>query len=346
MEANIIQILQEVNIAGEDSKVLKRVSRLTMILLRKLDFSIETIANILNTSRNTVSLWCKRFACDPYAGLTDLVRTGRPKILTDDEEKGLGEFIDSSLEKMSQEVTISGNDIKLFVNEEFKKVCSLSVVYRTINNLGYSYKKPQPVHLKNDKTVMLNWINKFKRDIRKVERNLINKKVEVYFQDETRFGQKTISTKIWAKKDSKVTYLNQNGFLNAWIYGAINPLNGDSHALILPRLDSENMQIFIDSFLEKIPDNKHIIMVLDGSRAHKNGILRISENLTLYFLPPYSPELNPIERLWLFIKKKYLSFKLYDNLNEINEKGAWAWNKISSEMIKSICKCDYLSNLC
>ena len=120
-------------------------------------------------------------------------------------------------------------------------------------------------------------------------------------------------------------------------------INGDSHALILPRLDSENMQIFIDSFLEKIPDNKNIIMVLDGSRAHKNGILRISENLTLYFLPPYSPELNPIERLWLFIKKKYLSFKLYDNLNE---RGAWAWNKISSEMIKSICKCDYLSNLC
>ena len=81
MDANIIQILQEVNNDDQRSKVLKLVKRFTMVLLNKLDFSMETIGKILNVSRNTVSNWCNRFEEDPHGGLKNLPRSGRPNII-------------------------------------------------------------------------------------------------------------------------------------------------------------------------------------------------------------------------------------------------------------------------
>ncbi len=103
------------------------------------------------------------------------------------------------------------------------------------------------------------------------------------------------------------------------------------------------MQIFINKFSKKIHYKKHAVLVLDGSSAHRNNILKIPKNITLHFLPPYSPELNPIERLWLFIKKNYLSFKLYDSFEKIIEVGADAWRKIDDKIVKSLCHCDYLT---
>jgi transposase len=70
-------------------------------------------------------------------------------------------------------------------------------------------------------------------------------------------------------------------------------------------------------------------MILDGSSAHLNNKLIIPKNLTLHFLPPYSPQLNPIERLWSFIKRNYLSFKRYKDIDEVMQSGVEAWKKIN-----------------
>ena len=66
------------------------------------------------------------------------------------------------------------------------------------------------------------------------------------------------------------------------------------------------------------------------------------EKLETSCLPPYSPKLNPIERLWKWIKSRYLSFKKYKNIDEIITEGAAAWLKTTNEIVKSVCKCDYL----
>jgi hypothetical protein len=97
MNANIIQILQEVNNDEQKSKVLKLVKRFTMVLLNKLDFPMETIGKILNVSSNTVLFWCNRFEEDPHGGLMDLPRLGRPKILSTEEEKEVEEWCDSTI---------------------------------------------------------------------------------------------------------------------------------------------------------------------------------------------------------------------------------------------------------
>jgi transposase len=148
----------------------------------------------------------------------------------------------------------------------------------------------------------------------------------------------TISTGIWSLKGERPRYKNQASFLNSWIFGAINPNNGKYFGLILPKLDGTNMQIFLDEFSKTVNKNEHVIMVLDGSRTHTTKALNIPENITFHFLPPYSPQLNPIERLWGYLKRNYLSFKRYNNIKELIQAGSDAWGNINSEIVKSISK--------
>lgn len=105
---------------------------------------------------------------------------------------------------------------------------------------------------------------------------------------------------------------------------------------MLPTLDIDNMQIFLNSFSNRIKINEHILMVLDGSRAHNNNKIVIPKNITLHFLPPYSPQLNHIERLWSYLKRNHLSFRLYDKIEDIIQAGSDAWNKLTDRIVKSI----------
>ena len=88
-----------------------------------------------------------------------------------------------------------------------------------------------------------------------------------------------------------------------YLYGAVEPRTGERFFLELPRLTGECFQIFIDEFSAAFPNTLNI-MVLDNGRFHHAKSLVIPDNVVLIFLPPYSPELNPIERLWQAIKQK------------------------------------------
>lgn len=346
MDANISYILQQVNDSELISKNKSRLVRFGMILLNKLGYSNDYTAEIFKVTRQCVAKWVKRFDDFGLVGLKDHSRCGRPKVLKLAEEKIIDESILSIMPKEKIEEQLTGDSVLKIIEKQFCKNISMRSVYRLLTKLKYTYSFPRPVHQKNDKILMLNWIAKFYKNIRILKNKYNNKEFDFYFQDETRYGQKTIVTKVWSKTGSNPTYINQNGFLNAWIYGAVNPINGKNFSLVLPNLDSKNMQIFLNSFAKTLSPKRHTVVILDGSKAHNNSLLRISKKLTLYFLPPYSPELNPIERLWQFIKKKYLSFKLYRNYEEIIETGSYVCNKITSDIIKSVCRCDYLQNLC
>lgn len=89
--------------------------------------------------------------------------------------------------------------------------------------------------------------------------------------------------------------------------------------------------------VQGLTDKPRCGCVLDEAGAHRNASIPMLSNITLYFLPPYSPELNPIERLWGFMKRNYLSFKRYVDENDIAQKGASACKQLNQNIIKSIC---------
>lgn len=91
------------------------------------------------------------------------------------------------------------------------------------------------------------------------------------------------------------------------------------------------MQGFLDRFAETIATDEHVVLVLDQAGWHKAGDLKIPANITILPLPPYSPELNPVERVWEYLKERYLSHRLPDDYDAIVEAACIAWNKLTAE---------------
>ena len=97
----------------------------------------------------------------------------------------------------------------------------------------------------------------------------------------------------------------------------------------LPYCNGENFQIFLNELSQKNPDEFKVV-VLDNGAFHKGKSLQVPRNIHLLFLPPYSPELNPAELVWLHMKRKTTN-KIYKTIEELKE----AINKITENMITS-----------
>lgn len=87
-----------------------------------------------------------------------------------------------------------------------------------------------------------------------------------------------------------------------WLYGAVEPKTGESFYLEMPALDVDCFTVYLQELSRRYAGT-HNVVVLDGAPAHVGHKLVVPENVTLLFLPPYSPELNPVERLWLWLKR-------------------------------------------
>ena len=98
------------------------------------------------------------------------------------------------------------------------------------------------------------------------------------------------------------------------------------------------MQVFLDEFAKYT--NKKVILVMDGAGWHKG--LACPSNIEIMYLPPYSPELNPVERLWQFVRDAVLKNKVYDCLTMLEEAVSDFMSAISLETIQSVCNCLYV----
>lgn len=101
------------------------------------------------------------------------------------------------------------------------------------------------------------------------------------------------------------------------------------------------MQQFLDAFARTIGDDEHVVMVLDQAGWHGSGALRVPANVTLLPLPPYSPELNPVERVWLYLKERFLSHRLHADYDAIVEAASAAWNRLVAEVGRLTSLCSY-----
>ena len=106
-------------------------------------------------------------------------------------------------------------------------------------------------------------------------------------------------------------------YVSTYIYAAIEPGTDNAFALILPDANTAGMQIFLDAFAKTLGSDEHAALVLDGAGWHRTKALRVPANITLVALPPYWPELNPVERVWLYLKARFLSLRLLNDYNAI-----------------------------
>lgn len=233
--------------------------------------------------------------------------------------------------------------IKKIINDEFNSSFSISGVYTLLRRLGFTWKTSRPQHEKNDLVAMAHWKQEtLPSKYEDVCQKYPDKKIEIWFQDEMRFGEKTPQSRQWSRKSLPTRQIKQLGFRNTHIYGALNPCSGERVGLVYPGCNSEVMNLHLKLISQRLGADRHAILVLDCAGWHESSTqLSIPKNITLLSLPPYSPELNPVERLWRWIKRRYLTNRLIGKKENLEKLGCELWQKVTDEVIKSVCKVSY-----
>lgn len=161
--------------------------------------------------------------------------------------------------------------------------------------------------------------------------------------DEARFGQQGTTTRMWAKTGSRPTAVKQTRYEWVYLYAAVEPATGASVALQAPLVNTGTMSVFLGMLSEELGPRDHAILVMDQAGWHKAKALKVPLNITILYLPPYAPELNPVERLWGYLRSHYLSNRVFDDYDHLMAAGAQAWQQLTPEILRSVCACDYLT---
>ena len=165
------------------------------------------------------------------------------------------------------------------------------------------------------------------------------KKLEVWFQDEMRLGQRGTLRRVWGEKGSRPIVPRQQDFEWAYTFGAVCPREGKSAGWVLPDANTEAMSLHLKEISQQVAKDAHGVVVVDRAGWHRTKSLEIPSNLTTLFLPAYSPELNPIELLWDWMRRNHLSNRIYEGYDEIVEASCQSWLAVISdkERLRSMC---------
>ncbi len=162
--------------------------------------------------------------------------------------------------------------------------------------------------------------------------------IEVWSEDEARLGLQPIFRRVWQKRGERQAAVLDPRYEWLWLYAAVHPRSGRVFWLILPFLDTDCVQLFLDEFARRhLSKGKRIVLVWDGAAAHRTKKLQVSAGITLVNFPAYTPELNRSERLWSPVKEGIANERQKD-LQELEEKVVVRCQNISAkpEAVKSL----------
>jgi transposase len=321
-----------------------RSKRLRIVILAMQGWTAPAIAMSVGLSRRDCQEWVRRFNESGLPGLEDREGGGRPVPLTAEQEERLRERLNTGPTAEDKVCSLRGTDIQTILANEFGVLRALSTVYKLLHRLGYSYLRPRPRHRKSDPQAQAAFKEQLPQRLEEIARSHPHRRLRVFFQDEARFGQQGTTTSVWAPKGSRPTAVRQTEYEYLWVLGAVCPETGRSEGLLSPRLNTEVVQAFLGEFTKTIPPDEHAVMIWDGAGFHTSHQLRVPDNITVLQLPPYSPELNPMENLWHYLKSHYWSNRAYADYEELEEAAIDAWRiaALEPDLMKTVCNAPYL----
>ena len=161
------------------------------------------------------------------------------------------------------------------------------------------------------------------------------------FQDEAGFGRINKPKYCWCFKGLRPVVPCHHIREYRYAYGAVDPVDGESFFLILPRADTDCMNVFLEKLSAHYP-NDYLILPCDQASWHTTGKLSIPENIELFFLPPATPEMNPIEQIWKEIRKRGFRNEVFQTLDKVMDRLCDTICRLSPDSVKSITARDWI----
>jgi hypothetical protein len=168
-------------------------------------------------------------------------------------------------------------------------------------------------------------------------------RLEVWFLDEARVGQTGRVCRRWFERGIRPRGARDLRHQAVYLFGAVCPERDAGVALVLPTVSAAAMQAMLDELAHAVSPGAHAVVLMDRAGWHIARELAVPANLTPVFLPAYSPQLNAIERVWLYLRERFLSQRLWPNYDDILEACCAAWNALLAETgrIRSLCALDW-----
>lgn len=264
-----------------------------------------------------LQLWIERFNSGGIDAITYRPRSGRPRVLSADSvrEEILPVLDDPSLagQRHWTAVKLCG-----WLRESRDLDLSYPTLVRYLHEQNYARRIPRPVPEPPNKDL---WIDQREDFANELIDLLEDPNVKTFFGDEAGFEGDPRPRQRWVKRGSRPTQPYYGGHVRKNVVGAVNPADGQLVSLIVPHNDTEVFQAFIDTMALEVPveRGKRVVLILDNASWHKSKSLTW-HHIEPKFLPAYSPDFNPIERLWQHLKGQYLAGFLTKHGEELSDK--------------------------
>jgi len=227
---------------------------------------------------------------------------------------------------------------------------AVTVPERTIGKwlrkLGLTRLQPRPFHPKKDPAAQQAFKQNFCARLKEaLLGTTAGTPVEVWYQDEARVGQKGSLSYVWAPVGSRPPMVRDNRHETAYILGAVCPDRGIGAAIIAPAANTECINLHLAEISAQVARGAVAALIWDGAGWHRSSELEVPQNIVLIPLPPYAPELNPMENVWEYLRANKLSGCVWDTYDEIVTACSDAWNWLIDDpgRIRSIGTRDWAS---
>lgn len=155
------------------------------------------------------------------------------------------------------------------------------------------------------------------------------------FQDEAGFGRINTPKACWCPKGQRPAVPCHHIREYVYSFGAVTPINGDHFFLVLPYCNTNCMNLFLECLSKEYPDDM-ILLCCDGAAWHKSGSLIVPANIELFFIPPYTPEMNPIEQIWKELRQVGFRNEVFASLEKVVDRLCQTIRGLSNSTVHSI----------
>ena len=284
----------------------RHADRIRVILLIDDGKKLTEIAEFLFLDYGTLRNWRRRYQEGGIEKLLNDQYMGRSCLLKDDQ---LSEVV----EELSSRVYPTTQAVIEMVETRFGVRYTIGGMTSLLNRLGFSYKKPKGVPAKAD-------FNKQRQFLKRY--NGVKPHGPVYFADSTHPMLNPVLASGWIRRGEDFSVKTNSGRQRVNINGAVDIASMDVIARTCETVNQSSICQLLSAIRRKNPDTANLYLVLDNAPYNRSKSVRKlarSLKIKILYLPPYSPNLNPIERLWKFMKKKIMANHHYETIAEFRQ---------------------------
>ena len=329
--------MSELEVSIRCVKTQRQYGRLMAIRGLGNGIARETVATLFAVSERTLCQWILAFNKSGIDGLLDQPRRGRTRMLT--AERFVREVV-PLLEEPSLGDQVHWTAVKLhgYLRETLGIELGYSTLLRSLHEQRWTLRIPRPWPLPPKDDV---WEQKREDFLPSFRALLENANARVFFCDECGIEGDPRPRRQWAKKGSHPTLGYTGEHVRLSVIGAVEPRSGALTSLVINACDTEVFQLFLDTLAGEQPpeEGKTHHLVLDNASWHKAKSLRWHHFIPVY-LPPYSPDYNAIERLWLHLKSQWFAGFIAKTSDILMERILLALTSLlqNSQILQSQCR--------